>query len=191
MVAPSLPRRPRRRAVLGLVGRPCGAHHRRTQGMATAIGSVQPIGLTADPVTLGAYERGCLAILLRVARVCADRQSLTTTPDARPNQRRQCAQVISSALSRLEEGGARLWRPKPNGTPGAAMLRAGLLAVTLSLIAGSVDCGRQVQHRCLLDILSPEHDAPKHQWPKDRLRQKSGVTRADTSTARVALLSGI
>jgi hypothetical protein len=169
MVAPSLPRRPRRRAVLGLVGRPCGAHHRRTQGMATAIGSVsnvQPIGLTADPVTLGAYERGCLAILLRVARVCADRQSLTTTPDARPNQRRQCAQVISSALSRLEEGGARLWRPKPNGTPGAAMLRAGLLAVTLSLIAGSVDCGRQVQHRCLLDILSPEHDAPKHQCQK-------------------------
>src|ERR1700716_1751895 len=169
MVAPSLPRRPRRRAVLGLVGRPCGAHHRRTQGMATAIGSVsnvQPIGLTPHPVTLSAYERGCLAILLRVARVCADRQSLTTAPDARPNQRRQCAQVISSALSRLEEGGARLWRPKPNGTPGAAMLRAGLLAVTLSLIAGSVDCGRQVQHRCLRDILSPEHDAPKHQCQK-------------------------
>ena len=87
-----------------------------------------------------------------------------TRIDARPNQRRQCAQVISSALSRLEEGGARLWRPEPNGTP--AMLRAGLLAVTLSLIAGSVDCGRQVQHRCLLDILSPEHDAPKHQCQK-------------------------
>ena len=132
----------------------------------SSVSNVQPMGLTADPVTLGAYERGCLAILLRVARVCADRQSLTTTPDARPNQRRQCAQVISSALSRLEEGGARLWRPKPNGTPGAAMLRAGLLAVTLSLIAGSVDCGRQVQHRCLLDILSPEHDAPKHQCQK-------------------------
>ena len=187
MVAPSLPRRPRRRAVLGSVGRPCGAHHRRTQGMATAIGSVsnvQPIGLTADPVTLGAYERGCLAILLRVARVCADRQSLTTTPDARPNQRRQCAQVISSALSRLEEGGARLWRPCRNA-PGRS--------------AGS----HPISHRreCGLRSSSPAQMSPGYieprarcaetPMPKDRLRQKSGATRADTSTARVALLSGI
>jgi hypothetical protein len=86
-----------------------------------SVSNVQPIGLTADSVTLGAYERGCLAILLRVARVCADRQYLTTIPlpslspwaghkgltQGRTNDG-NARKVISSALSRLEEGDARL-----------------------------------------------------------------------------------